>query len=78
MMPNYAYWAWNYTHAPSWKTLQSAFDTTNVILRGQRHSPTVLRTGRRSRVCVRVSFTMLSLAHGPLEARLEQMTEQAS
>ncbi|KAF2198908.1 hypothetical protein GQ43DRAFT_138441 [Delitschia confertaspora ATCC 74209] len=44
LMPNYAYWSWNYTKAPSWQSIRrSIADTEQVTGWGAKHNKLVWR-----------------------------------
>jgi hypothetical protein len=46
LMPNYAYWSWNYTHAPSWNTLRREIAQTEKEVSWQKKDPRVVWRGK--------------------------------
>lgn len=46
MMPNYAYWSWNYTHAPSWNSIRREIDMAEVKTPWQKKDPRVVWRGK--------------------------------
>ncbi|RYN32943.1 hypothetical protein AA0112_g5836 [Alternaria arborescens] len=46
MMPNYAYWAWNYTHAPSWNSIRKEIEQKETELPWAKKDPRVVWRGK--------------------------------
>ncbi|KAF1839580.1 hypothetical protein BDW02DRAFT_972 [Decorospora gaudefroyi] len=46
MMPNYAYWAWNYTHAPSWNSIRKEIEQKELELPWAKKDPRVVWRGK--------------------------------
>jgi protein glucosyltransferase len=46
MMPNYAYWSWNYTHAPSWNSIRKEIERNEVELPWEKKDPRVVWRGK--------------------------------
>jgi EGF-domain serine glucosyl/xylosyltransferase len=45
-MPNYAYWSWNYTHAPSWNIIRREIRDGERELPWQKKDPRVVWRGK--------------------------------
>jgi hypothetical protein len=46
MMPNYAYWSWNYTHAPSWQSMRRGMAELENELSWERKRNQVVWRGK--------------------------------
>jgi protein glucosyltransferase len=46
MMPNYAYWSWNYTHAPSWNSIRREIDQSEKKTPWHKKDPRVVWRGK--------------------------------
>ncbi|CAE7176092.1 hypothetical protein CFE70_005445 [Pyrenophora teres f. teres 0-1] len=46
MMPNYAYWSWNYTHAPSWNTIRKEIQQKETEVPWSKKDPRVVWRGK--------------------------------
>jgi hypothetical protein len=46
MMPNYAYWSWNYTHAPSWNSIRREIDLAERKTPWHKKDPRVVWRGK--------------------------------
>ncbi|OAK99855.1 hypothetical protein IQ06DRAFT_326578 [Phaeosphaeriaceae sp. SRC1lsM3a] len=46
MMPNYAYWSWNYTHAPSWNSIRREIDQAEKKTPWHKKDPRVVWRGK--------------------------------
>ncbi|KAF9701334.1 hypothetical protein EKO04_000585 [Ascochyta lentis] len=46
MMPNYAYWSWNYTHAPSWNSIRREIELKEKEVPWNKKDPRVVWRGK--------------------------------
>jgi protein glucosyltransferase len=46
MMPNYAYWSWNYTHAPSWNSIRREIEQNERAIPWAKKDPRVVWRGK--------------------------------
>jgi EGF-domain serine glucosyl/xylosyltransferase len=46
LMPNYAYWSWNYTHAPSWNSIRREIETAEKSVPWEKKDPRVVWRGK--------------------------------
>lgn len=46
LMPNYAYWSWNYTHAPSWNSIRKEIEQKEVQVPWAKKDPRVVWRGK--------------------------------
>jgi protein glucosyltransferase len=46
MMPNYAYWSWNYTHAPSWNSIRKEIDMKEKEVSWAQKDPRIVWRGK--------------------------------
>jgi hypothetical protein len=46
LLPNYAYWSWNYTHAPSWNSIRREIGEAERELPWQKKDPRVVWRGK--------------------------------
>ncbi|KAJ4330819.1 hypothetical protein N0V87_009675 [Didymella glomerata] len=46
MMPNYAYWSWNYTHAPSWNSIRREIGAAEDALPWAQKDPRIVWRGK--------------------------------
>ncbi|KAF2105982.1 glycosyl transferase family 90-domain-containing protein [Lophiotrema nucula] len=46
MMPNYAYWSWNYTHAPSWNSIRKEISEEEKRVPWEKKDPRVVWRGK--------------------------------
>ena len=60
MMPNYAYWAWNYTHAPSWNSIRKEIEQKEKELPWAKKDPRVVWRGKIKMATLREELGRLS------------------
>ena len=46
LMPNYAYWSWNYTHAPSWNSIRREIQDAELEVPWEKKDPRVVWRGK--------------------------------
>ena len=46
MMPNYAYWSWNYTHAPSWNSIRREIEQKETEVPWNKKDPRIVWRGK--------------------------------
>lgn len=46
LMPNYAYWSWNYTHAPSWNSIRREIGAAENAVPWEKKDPRVVWRGK--------------------------------
>ncbi|KAF2260013.1 hypothetical protein CC78DRAFT_523927 [Lojkania enalia] len=46
LMPNYAFWSWNYTHAPSWNSIRNEISEAENNLPWEKKDPRVVWRGK--------------------------------
>ena len=60
MMPNYAYWSWNYTHAPSWNSIRKEIEQKESEVPWAKKDPRVVWRGKVKMAKIREELVRVS------------------
>jgi len=60
MMPNYAYWSWNYTHAPSWNRIRREIERTETEVPWAKKENRVVWRGKVKMATLRTELVRVS------------------
>ena len=64
MMPNYAYWSWNYTHAPSWNSIRREIEQGEKKTPWHKKDPRVVWRGKIKMAKLRKELVRVSEGKG--------------
>jgi hypothetical protein len=60
LMPNYAYWSWNYTHAPSWNSIRREIGEAEIERPWETKDPRVVWRGKIKMAALRAELVKVS------------------
>jgi protein glucosyltransferase len=60
LMPNYAYWSWNYTHAPSWNSIRREIQDAELDVPWEKKDPRVVWRGKVKMAVLRSELVRVS------------------
>ncbi|KAF2714065.1 hypothetical protein K504DRAFT_371475 [Pleomassaria siparia CBS 279.74] len=61
LIPNYAYWSWNYTHAPSWNSIRREIQDVEKSVPWEKKDPRVVWRGKVKMAKLRSELVRISL-----------------